>query len=416
MNPEIIICPNCEFEIPLTEVLTHQIAESLKKEMESNLREQEKALTEKKEAFKLKEESLRKQTADVDQQVENLLAEKLKTVQSEAKIKAGKETEAELKALKEELEEKSRKLTESQETELALRKKDRELQEREKALGLEVEKKLADGIDEAQQKAIKSFQEAQQLKDAAYEKKIADMSKAVDEAKRKAEQGSMQTQGEVAELNLEEALKQAFRFDDIEPVGKGITGADVIQNVKDKTLKPCGKIIWEVKNTKVWSQGWVQKLKDDQLSTGAEIAIIVTEAMPADLKDFGMVENVWVTTKSLAIPLAGALRDSLANLTYARNSAEGMSEKMKFLHQYIVGPEFRQKVEGIIETFSGMKAQLDKEKRAMTKLWKEREKQIDRVVENTSSMYGDFRGVIGADLKEISALELTDGLDGEDSE
>jgi len=416
MNPEIIICPNCEFEIPLTEVLTHQIAESLKKEMESNLREQEIALAEKKEAFKLKEEALRKQTADVDQQVENLLAEKLKAVQSEAKKKASKESEAEVLALKEELEEKSKKLTESQATELALRKKDRELQEREKALGLEVEKKLAAGIDEAQQKAIKTFQEAQQLKDAAFEKKIADMSKSLDEAKRKAEQGSMQTQGEVAELNLEEALKQAFRFDDIEPVGKGITGADVIQNVKDKTLKPCGKIIWEVKNTKVWSQGWVQKLKDDQLSTGAEVAIIVTEAMPTDVKDFGMVENVWVTTKSLAIPLAGALRDSLANLTYARNSAEGMSEKMKFLHQYIVGPEFRQKVEGIIETFSGMKAQLDREKRAMTKLWKEREKQIDRVVENTSSMYGDFRGVIGADLKEITSLELGDGLDTEDSE
>ncbi len=416
MNPEIIICPNCQFEIPLTEVLTHQIAESLKKEMESSLREQEKALTEKKEAFKLKEEALRKQTADVDQQVENLLAEKLKAVQSEAKKKASKESEAEVLALKEELEEKSKKLTESQATELALRKKDRELQEREKALGLEVEKKLAAGIDEAQQKAIKTFQEAQQLKDAAFEKKIADMSKSLDEAKRKAEQGSMQTQGEVLELSLEEALKSAFRFDDIEPVGKGVRGADVIQTVKDKFLKPCGKIIWESKNTKSWTQGWVQKLKDDQIAAGAEIAIIVTEAMPADMKDFGQVENVWVTTKTLAIPLAGVLRDSLANLTYARNSAEGMTDKMKFLHQYIVGPEFRQKVEGIIETFSGMKAQLEREKRAMTKLWKEREKQIDRVVENTSSMYGDFRGVIGADLKEISSLELGDGLDTEDSE
>jgi hypothetical protein len=415
MNPEIIICPNCEFEIPLNEVLTHQIEDSLKKELQKDIRKQEELLAARKEELRSKEEALKKSETDLDDKLQVLLKQKETELIAQATKKARTDSETTLKALQQELEEKSKKLSESQETELALRKKSRDLEEREKTLALEVEKKLAAGIDEAQQKAVKSFQEAQQLKDAAYEKKIADMAKAVDEAKRKAGQGSMQTQGEVLELSLEESLKSAFRYDEIEPVGKGIRGADVIQTVKDKSLKACGKIIWESKNTKVWSQGWVQKLKDDQVAAGAEMAIIVTEAMPAEFTDFGMVENVWVTTKTLAIPLAGALRDSLANLTYARNSAEGMSEKMKFLHQYIVGPEFRQKVEGIIETFSGMKVQLDKEKRAMTRLWKEREKQIDRVVENTSGMYGDFRGVIGADLKEISSLELGDGLE-EDSE
>jgi hypothetical protein len=415
MNPEIIICPNCEFEIPLNEVLTHQIEDSLKKELQKDIRKQEELLAARKEELRSKEEALKKSETDLDDKLQVLLKQKETELIAQATKKARSDSETTLKAMQQELEEKSKKLSESQETELALRKKSRDLEEREKTLALEVEKKLASGIDEAQQKAIKSFQEAQQLKDAAYEKKIADMGKSLDEAKRKAGQGSMQTQGEVLELSLEEALKSAFRYDDIEPVGKGIRGADMIQIVKDKSLKACGKIIWESKNTKVWSQGWVQKLKDDQVAAGAEIAIIVTEAMPGELTDFGMVDNVWVTTKTLAIPLAGALRDSLANLTYARNSAEGMSEKMKFLHQYIIGPEFRQKVEGIIETFSGMKAQLDKEKRAMTKLWKEREKQIDRVVENTSSMYGDFRGVIGADLKEIASLELGDGLE-EDSE
>jgi hypothetical protein len=413
MNPEIIICPNCEFEIPLNEVLTHQIEDSLKKELQKDIRKQEELLAARKEELRSKEEALKKSETDLDDKLQVLLKQKETELIALATKKARSDSETTLKALQQELEEKSKKLSESQETELALRKKSRDLEEREKTLVLEVEKKLAAGIDEARQKAIKSFQEAQQLKDAAYEKKIADMSKAVDEAKRKAEQGSMQTQGEVAELNLEETLKQAFRFDDIDPVAKGVRGADVIQTVRDNSLKSCGKIIWEVKNTKVWSQGWIQKLKDDQVAAGAEIAIIVTEAMPADLKDFGMVENVWVTTKSLAIPLAGALRDSLANLTYARNSAEGMSEKMKILHQYIVGPEFRQKMEGIIETFIGMKVQLEREKSAMIKLWKEREKQIDRVVDNTSGMYGTFKGVIGAELKEISSLELTDGLDEE---
>jgi hypothetical protein len=416
MNPEKIICPHCENEIPLTDLLTHQISESLRKEMESGLRQKEKSLAEKNEKFKAKEEALRKQAEDVDQLVESQLEEKLKAIQAAARAKAVKDSETELKILREELEEKSKKLSTSQEAEAKLRKQSRELEEREKALELEVEKKLAAEIDEAKQKAIKTFQEEQQLKDAAFEKKIADMAKAVDEAKRKAEQGSMQTQGEVAELRLEETLERAFRYDDIEPVAKGVRGADVIQTVKDQALKACGKIIWESKNTKSWSQGWIQKLKDDQTSNGAEIAILVSEAMPADIENFGMVDGVWVTRQSLAIPLATVLRDSLADLSYARNSAEGMNEKMQVLYKYITGPEFRQKVEGIIDTFSGMKNQLEREKRAMTKLWKERDKQIDRVVENTSGMYGDFKGVIGAALKDIDTLELTDGLSEDDSD
>jgi len=416
MNPEKIICPHCENEIPLTDLLTHQISESLRKEMESGLRQKEKTLAEKNEKFKAKEEALRKQAADVDQLVESQLEEKLKAVQAAANVKAAKDSETELKILREELEEKSKKLSSSQETEAKLRKQSRELEEREKALELEVEKKLAVEVDNARQKAIKTFQEEQQLKDAAYEKKIADMAKAVDEAKRKAEQGSMQTQGEVAELRLEETLERAFRYDDIEPVAKGVRGADVIQTVKDQSLMACGKIIWESKNTKSWSQGWVQKLKDDQTSNGAEIAILVTEVMPADIENFGLVEGVWVTRQSLAIPLATVLRDTLADLTYARNSAEGMNEKMQVLYKYITGPQFRQKVEGIIDTFSGMKSQLEREKRAMTKLWKERDKQIDRVVENTSGMYGDFKGVIGAALKDIDSLELSDGISEDDSD
>jgi len=416
MNPEIIICPHCENEIPLTEVLTHQIADSLKKEMEKDIRKQEDQLAKRKDELSAKEAFLKKSESDLDDKVQKLLQDKEIDLKAKATKQARSDAEAMVKALQEELDEKAKKLSESQQTELALRKKTREIEEREKTLELDLEKKLAGRVDAEKQKAIKSFQEEQQLKDAAYEKKIADMAKAVDEAKRKAEQGSMQTQGEVAELRLEETLERAFRYDDIEPVAKGVRGADVIQTVKDQGMKACGKIIWESKNTKSWSQGWVQKLKDDQTSNGAEIAILVTEAMSPEIENFGMVDGVWVTRLSLAIPLATVLRDSLADLTYARNSAEGMTEKMQFLYQYIIGPEFRQKVEGIIDTFSGMKIQLDKEKRAMTKLWKERDKQIDRVVENTSGMYGDFKGVIGAALKDIEALELGDGLSEEDSD
>jgi len=274
-------------------------------------------------------------------------------------------------------------------------------------LELEVEKKLDKERESIKQSALKKYQDEHHLKDLEKEKMISDLRKSLEDAKRKAEQGSMQTQGEVLELDLEDTLRNIFRYDEIEPVPKGVAGADVIQTVKDKLLQPCGKILWESKSTKSWSKGWIQKLKDDQIAVGAEMAIILTEAMPPDVENFDTIDNVWVTKKSLAIPLATVLRETLINLTYARNSAEGMTEKMQVLYQYIVGPEFKQKMEAIIDTFTNMNDQLTREKRAMTKIWKEREKQIERVVGNTSGMYGDFKGLIGSALSDIDSLELS---------
>ena len=216
----------------------------------------------------------------------------------------------------------------------------------------------------------------------------------------------MERQGEIQELDLEETLRNTFRHDTIEPVPKGIRGADVIQTVKDDVLKSCGKIIWESKRTKTWSQGWIEKLKDDQITIGSEIAIIITEAMPPDIENFGQVDQIWVTTRPFATTIATVLRESLIKLNYARSSAEGMTEKMNILYQYIIGPEFRQKIEAIVSTFEGMTSQLEKEKRAMNKLWKEREKQIERVTINTSGMYGNFKGLIGSALSDINAFEL----------
>jgi len=416
MNPDIIVCPHCEKEIPLTEVLTHQISDSLKLEMEKDLRKKEDLLAKRKDELLAKETVLKQTENDLDDKVQKLLQDREGELKAKAKKKAFAESAAEMKALQEELEEKAKKLAESQKIELDLRKKSREIDEREKGLELELEKKLQQQLESEKQKVVESIQAEHHLKNQEQEKKINDMKKLLEETKRKAEQGSMQTQGEVMELDLENTLMSAFRMDNIDPVPKGVRGADVVQTVNDSSMKKAGVILWELKNTKNWSPAWIQKLKDDQTSVSAEIAILVTEAMPPDTENFSMIDNIWVTKRALAIPLAMVLRDSLIDLKYARSSAVGMSEKMQVLYQYITGPEFRQKVEGIIDTFSGMKTQLDREKRAMTKLWKEREKQIDRVVENTSGMYGDFKGVIGAALKDIESLELSDGLDDEDSD
>jgi len=406
MKNDSIKCPKCGNEIPVTELLTHQIRESVKSELETDILRREQSLSNKVVELASKEKQIKDSESTINQKVEELLAMRSKEIESSAQIKAQADSQLQLKSLEEELEEKSNNLRKAEKTELDLLKKTRELKEKEQALELEVERKISEETASIKLAAINAYQEEHHLKDREKDKIISDLHKSLEDAKRKAEQGSMQTQGEVLELDLEETLASVFKFDVIEPVPKGVAGADVIQTVKNDMLKPCGKILWEAKSTKAWSNNWIQKLKDDQGKVGAEFAIILTEAMPPDIDDFGQIKNVWVTKKSLAIPLANVLREYIISLSYARKSTEGMSEKMQIIYQYIVGPEFRQKMETIIETFSGMNEQLTKEKRSMAKIWKEREKQIERVVLNTSEMFGDFKGLIGSDLSNIESLEL----------
>jgi hypothetical protein len=210
----------------------------------------------------------------------------------------------------------------------------------------------------------------------------------------------------VLELNLEYVLKNCFSTDDILPVPKGIKGADVIQKVFNSFHNQCGTILWETKSTKSWSEKWIQKLKDDQRELSADIAIIVTQAMPKNIDNFGLLEGVWITSLDYVVGLATAIRQRLTEVYFAKQSKVGKNEKMEAIYQYLSGPEFRQKVEAIAETFTMMQSQLDKEKRAMTRLWREREKQIQRITNNTIGMYGDIRGIIGASLPELETLKL----------
>ena len=314
--------------------------------------------------------------------------------------------EVELEDLKNQVLEKDKKIAEVNKMELELRKKTRELEDSKKELELDVQRKLDEERKNIEDNVYGKFEEEHRLKDLEKEKTINDLKKSLDDAKRKAEQGSMQTQGEVLELYLEFALKNHFQSDIIEPVPKGIKGADIIQKVFNSARKECGKILWETKSTKNWNNNWIDKLKDDQREIGAEIAIIVSKELPEDIDNFGIVNGIWITGCSYSLGLATALREQLIQVSFVKRSNIGKNEKMEAIYQYLSGPEFKQKVEAIVETFSTMQKQLDKEKRAMTKIWKEREKQIDRIMTNTIGMYGDVKGIIGATLPEISALEL----------
>lgn len=399
MAEDTIKCPNCGFVIPISEALTHQIQDRLKIEMEAGVKKREAELLE-------KEKKLSQAKAGIDEQVAMRLKAEMTKIQTQAVQKAEEKVKVELEDLKVQVTEKEKKIAEAQKLELEIRKRQRELEEKEKAQELEFARKLDAEKDKIKQEAMQQFSEEHRLKDAEREKTIKDLQLSLEEAQRKASQGSMQLQGEVLELDLENLLISSFPFDEIKEVPKGIRGADVIQNVYDSTRKPCGTILWEAKRTKNWSDGWVQKLKDDQREIGADIAVIITEAMPKDTENLSLMNGVWVTRHSLAIGLATAIRQQLIEVAFARQGAVGKGEKMDVLYEYLSGPEFRQRIEAIVEAFTMMNAQLDREKRAMTKIWKEREKQIERITLNTANMYGAMRGIIGASLPEVELLEL----------
>ena len=370
MTKETIKCPNCGEEIELSEAISHDIEIRLKQRYEKEIGKIQKSFEEK--AKKEAQELVNLKTSD----------------------------------LKEQLEEKTKNLEEAQKHELALRKKQRELEEKEEKLELELSRKIDDERQKIIEKASQGFEEKHRLKDAEKDKQLNDMKTQIDELKRKAEQGSQQMQGEVLELELEESLKEEFPFDDIEPVAKGIRGGDIIQIVKTQSGRICGKILWETKRTKTWSDSWIQKLKDDQREAKADMAILASESLPKGFHHFRQISGVWVTDIISAVSLALALRVVLIQVAREREVQVGKKEKMEIAYNYLTGSEFRNRVEAIVESFIAMKEDLEAERRAMQKIWAKREKQIERVISNTAGMHGDLQEIAGASLPAIKTLKL----------
>lgn len=408
MTDHIIVCPSCGKKIPLTETLSRQIKDTLAKELEEGIKRRELEIE--KQRKLLEKESLKLE--DAKKAIENEIQEKLKAEREklfhEAKKKAQEALSVDMKDLKEQIAEKEKKLEEAHKAELAFRKKMRELEEQKKNIELEIARKLDEEREKIRQQTLEIFSEQHRLKDLEKDKIINDMRKTIEELKRKSEQGSMQIQGEVLEISLEELLKTKFPTDDITPVPKGIKGADILQKVYSSNGVYCGSILWETKRTKSWSNGWVSKLKDDQREIKAEIAIIATEAMPSEINSFGMLNGIWITRLNLAGCLAEALRAGLIQVSHIRLASVSKDEKMEVLYKYLSGPGFKQKVEAIVEAFKTMKEDLEQEKRAMVRIWSKREKEIERVITNTVGMYGDMQGIIGSSMPTIKALEFNE--------
>ncbi|MFQ5464638.1 MAG: DUF2130 domain-containing protein [Thermodesulfobacteriota bacterium] len=409
MDGQTIRCPNCGANIPLTEALYAQIKARLGKEFEERERARELAIKKKEDELAASRADLEESKKAIKADIEKRLAGEKKRLAEEAKKKAREAMEVELKDARAEATEKAKERDEARRAELDLRKKARALEEEKQKMALESARQLDAEREKIRLSAIEVFSEEHRLKDAEKEKVITDLKKALDEARRKAEQGSQQAQGEVGELDLEDLLASRFPMDEIEPVPKGVRGADILQRVNTRGGRHCGSIVWEVKRTKAFSDGWITKLKDDQREVSAEVAVLVTETMPKGVANFSLVDGVWVTSVQLAGHLAEALRVGLIQVAQSRSAAVGKGEKMEAIYGYLSGPEFKQKIEAIVESFGAMKGDLDREKNAMTRIWAKREKQIERVMTNTIRMYGDMQGIIGASLPEIKSLELESG-------
>jgi hypothetical protein len=271
---------------------------------------------------------------------------------------------------------------------------------------LEVQRKMDAERKLIEESARKKEAENQFMKMQEKELLINSLQKNIEDLNRKMEQGSMQTQGESQEIALENLLQTSFPFDIIEEVSKGVRGADCIQLIRNNTGKQCGKIIYESKRTKEFGKDWIDKLKGDMRNAKADVAVIVTETMPKDMEQFGLKDEVWICSFNEVRALATVLRDGILKIEMAKAAQENRGDKMNMLYNYMTGNEFSNHVSAIVQGFSSMKIALDKEKIAMLKLWKEREKQIDLVLENTTAMYGSIKGIAGSSVKEIEALEM----------
>ncbi len=427
MTDPALICPKCGESIALTESLAAPLVAATRAQYERQLAAQAKIFDDEKKTVTAQHEAnerraaeladaAKKQRQEVAQAVEDQVAAKLaterKTIAEQESARARRQMDEELQAQrdaatqqKERIVLLTRKLTIAQEAEAGLLKKQQALEDKERELGLELQRGIAAGLAEVRAKALADAQAGLDLKVQDRDNTITQLRDQITSLQRKAEQSSQQAQGESLEVVLEHQLRAQFPFDLIEPVAKGEFGGDVLHHVRDHTGQLCGKILWESKRTKAWSDGWLTKLKSDQRAAHAELAVIVSQTMPKDVTHFDQMDGIWVSSLGCILPVANALRVSLIELSNVRRSSDGQETKAQQIYAYLTGPRFKHRVECIAEKFTELRKDLDAERKWMTKQWAKRDRELLTVLEATTGMYGDLQGIAGRSLKDIDALE-----------
>lgn len=405
-----IKCPNCGTSIDVQDILAHQLEDEIRQKYQSQLADEKRkyeAEQEKLDKAKQEFELKKKQENELFQErLDKQLREDRKALEEKLKTKLAEEQSEQFNALQKELNEKSEQVKELNRFRAEIEKLKREKSELKEAAEAEAQKKLNELLQAEREKIRKSEEEKTELKFRELQKQLEDQKKLTEEMKRKQEQGSVQLQGEVQELAIEEWLATQFPLDSVDEVKKGARGADCIQVVNTRTRQNCGKIYYESKRTKDFHTSWIEKFKADMRERDADIGVLVTEVMPSGLERMGMIGGVWVCTYEEFKGLSAVLRESIIQLSLAISTQENKGDKMGMLYDFLTSTTFRMQVEAIVEGFSQMKSDLDSEKRSMQRIWKQRERQIDKVITNTIDMYGSIKGIAGNAIQSVKALEL----------
>ena len=409
-NENKIKCPNCGTSIDVQDILSHQLEEDIKKKYQQQITEEKKRfesqfdnLNKAKEEF---EQKKKQENALFKERLEKQLKEESLEIEAKLKAKLNEEQAEQFEALQKELNEKSEQVKELNRSKAEIEKLKREKSELKEAAEAEAQKKLSEVLKKEKEKIHRFEEERNELRFKEMQKQLEDQKRLTEEMKRKQEQGSMQLQGEVQELAIEEFLAGQFPLDNIEEIKKGARGGDCIQTVNTRSMQNCGTIYYESKRTKDFQPKWIEKFKADIREKDANIGVLVTEVMPSDMKRMGLKEGVWICDYNEFKGLSAVLRESIVQLSTAIGSQENKGDKMNMLYDFLTGNTFRMQVEAIVEGFTQMKSDLDSEKRSMQRIWKQRDKQIEKVITNTIDMYGSIKGIAGNAVQSVKALEL----------
>ena len=412
MTEPTISCPRCKSDIKLTESLAAPLVEATRREYELRLEQNNRDCARREGEIRQAQEAFLKMKQEWKAaESERLRVERQKIAEEEARRAETRfsvdlrEKLGEIQHLQHVLKTREEKLAEAQKLQAEYLQKERLLSDEKRELDLTIEKRVQSSLAIVRSQAKQEAEEQLKLKVSEKEQTISSMQKQIEDLKRRAEQGSQQLQGEVQELELESQLGTRFPFDVLQPVRKGEHGGDLLQRVVSSQGQDSGSILWETKRTKAWSDAWLPKLREDQRNAKADIAVIVSQTLPKNTESFEMIDGVWVTHPRTLLPVACVLRHSLIEIEAARRASEGQQTKAELAYQYLSGSRFRQRVQAIVEAFTSMQEDLEKEKRAIVKQWAKRDEQIGRVMQATVGMYGDLQGIAGKSIQEIEGLE-----------
>jgi hypothetical protein len=410
MNNNQVNCQNCGEPVDVQSILSKKLQDEYESKFNNKIALELSKFQEKEDSLNKIKTELEQKKKNQEEEIEKILNEKLisekKNIEKKLIKKLSDSQKEELEALQKELNEKSEKVRELSKSKAEIERLKREKEELKDEVEAEAQKRLNQELIKEKERIRRTEEEKNELKFKELQKQLEDQKRLTEEMKRKQEQGSMQLQGEIQELAIEEWLEINFPLDTIDEIKKGARGGDCIQIVNTRTQQNCGKIYYESKRTQTFQPSWVEKFKADMRDKGADLGVIVTEAMPKDMERLGQKDGVWICTFDEFKGLSAVLRESIIKLSLAIASQENKGDKMNMLYDYLTSNNFRMQIEAIVEGFSSMKEQLEKEKRSMQKLWKEREKQIEKVITNTIDMYGSVKGIAGSAIQEVKALEL----------